>query len=163
MPSLLALDVSTSTGFAFFAGPDSMPKCGTWKVPKSWDIEDYGKRLAAFHNWLCDMLTTFQPDILAWESPVIPRAGMRDLKTSEHIMRTLIGLASVAELVGELRQIRCYEVHVATAKKMLAGHGRAEKHEMVSAAIGKGFSIADHHQADATAVALVVYDMLADD
>ena len=162
MPSLLSLDCSTSVGWSFWTSADAMPRCGTWKAPKSWSIEDYGKRFQHFHDWLCDMLTTMQPEMLAFEGPVIPRAGMRDLKTSEHIMRTLIGLVSVAELVANLRGIRCFEVHVSTAKSVLTGNGRADKTDMIAEAVKRGWPVGDDHQADACAVALVVYDMLGE-
>lgn len=163
MPSLLSLDCSTNVGWSFWTSADAVPRCGTWKAPPSWSIEDYGKRFKAFHDWLCDMVTTMQPDMLAFEGPVIPRAGMRDLKTSEHIMRTLIGLVSVAELIANLRGIRCFEVHVSTAKISLAGNGRADKNDMVIAAVNRGWPVANDHEADSCAVALTVYDMLSDE
>lgn len=154
MPSVLALDCSTFVGWAYFSADGAAPKCGTWKAPKAWAVEDYGLRFAKFHNWLADMLTTFRPDALAFESPVLPR-GSQGLVTTEHTLRTLIGLVSVAELVTHLRGVRCFEVNVATAKKMLTGNGRAEKADMVIAATSRGFDVGDDHQADACAVGLV--------
>ncbi len=147
-------------GHAYFASADALPKCGTWKMPAAWSIEDYGKRFSAFHNWLCDMLTTLEPEVLAFEGPILPRAGFGMVST-EHTLRTLIGLVSVAELVANLRGIRCFEVNVATAKKALTGNGRAEKRDMVVEATRRGWSVRDDHQADACAVAVVVFDMLA--
>lgn len=156
MRSVLALDCSTHVGWAFFASPGAAPYCGTWRAPAAWSAEDYGGRFAKFHDWLCDMLTTYTPDVLAFESPVLPR-GSSDFQTTEHTLRTLIGLVSVAELVGKLRELRVKEVNVATAKKTLTGNGRAEKDDMVIAATNRGFDVADHHQADACAVGLAVY------
>lgn len=159
MPSLLALDCSTFVGFAFFSAPDARPKCGTWKAPKAWVIEDYGRRFAAFHDFLADTLTTMQPDALAFESPILPR-GTMSMQTTEHTLRTLIGLVSIAELIARLREVRCLEVNVATAKKALTGNGRAEKSDMVAAATNRGWAVADDHQADACAVALVAMETL---
>ncbi len=151
---VLGLDCSTQVGWSYFSADGAVPRCGTWKAPPSWSAEDYGTRFAKFHDWLCDMLTTMQPDVLAFESPVLPRGSMNML-TTEHTLRTLIGLVSVAELVAQLRGVRCFEVNVATAKKMLTGNGRAEKPDMVIAATNRGFPVADDHQADACAVGLV--------
>lgn len=158
MTSILALDCSTHVGHAFFADVGAKPILGTWKAPKSWSMEDYGKRFHAFHNWLTDMLTTFNPDILAFEGPVMMRGP--NANTTEHTIRTLIGLVSVAELVAALRGIRCFEVNVATAKKELSGNGRAKKDEMIIAATRRGYEVANDHEADAIAVALVVFGML---
>ena len=124
-------------------------------------MEDYGKRFAAFHDWLCDMLTTFEPEVLAFEGPVLPRGG-GSFQTTEHTLRTLIGLVSVAELVANLRGIRCFEVNVSSAKLALTGNGRAEKRDMVIAATERGWAVADDHQSDACAVALVVWDQLGE-
>lgn len=159
---LLSLDCSTVLGWSYWASAESIPRCGTWKAPKAWAIEDYGPRFKAFHDWLCDMITTFDPQVLAFEGPVMPRGGGGSFQTTEHTMRTLIGLVSVAELVANLRGLRCFEVNVATAKKRLAGHGRAEKSEMLLMATNLGYPCADDHQADACAVALVVYDQLGE-
>jgi Holliday junction resolvasome RuvABC endonuclease subunit len=151
---VLALDCSTSVGWAFFKAHGAAPMCGTWKAPSTWSIEDYGSRFAKFHDWLCDMLTTLEPNVLAFESPVLPRGSM-DFPTTEHTLRTLIGLVSVAELVAKLRGVRCREVNVSTAKKALTGNGRAQKSDMIVAATNRGFGVADDHQADACAVGLV--------
>lgn len=160
MPKVLALDCSSSVGWCFFASADAVPKCGTWKMPKSWSPQAYGKRFVALHHWLADMLTRYEPDVLCWESPILPRAGMGDLKTSEDILRTLVGLATICELVAELREIRTMEVHVATAKKRLTGNARAQKQDMIVAATRLGFPVSDDHQSDAAAVGLVAYDFL---
>lgn len=153
---VLSLDCSTSVGWAFFPAHGAPPRCGTWKAPGSWSPEDYGPRFLAFHDWLADMLTTFEPDVLAFESPVLPRGSM-SLQTTEHTLRLLIGMAAIAELVAQLREVTCVEVNVATAKKALAGNGRADKGDMLAAANARGFAVRDHHQADACAVGIVAY------
>lgn len=153
---LLALDTSTFVGWALFPADGAAPTCGTWRAPAAWSADDYGGRFKSFHDWLCDMLTTLEPDMLAFESPVLPRGSM-NLQTTEHTLRMLIGMAAIAELVAKLRAVPCVEVNVATAKKALSGNGRAEKADMLAAATQRGFACKDHHQADACAVALVAY------
>lgn len=153
---LVALDIATQVGWAYFPADGAAPKCGTWKVPGAWAADDYGARFSRFHSWLCDVLTTFEPAALAFESPVLPRGSM-NLQTTEHTLRTLIGMAAVAELIATLRGLRCLEVNVSTAKKAFTGNGRAEKADMMAAASRRGFGVQDHHQADACAVGLVAY------
>lgn len=157
---VLALDASTYVGWAFFFSEGDRPICGTWRAPAV-TVEDYGARFSRFHDWLCGMLTVHAPDVLAFESPVLPRGGM-SFATTEHTLRTLIGLVSVAELVANLRGIRCCEVNVSTAKKRLTDNGRAEKPDMIVAATRLGYPVGDSHQADACAVALVAYDSLSE-
>lgn len=161
MPSLLTLDCSTSVGWSYWTSADAKPRCGTWKAPKAWSMEDYGKRFGAFHHWLCDMVTTFEPEVLAFEGPVLPRGG-GSFQTTEHTLRTLIGLVSVAELVANLRGLRCFEVNVSSAKLALTGDGRAQKNDMIIAATQLGYEVANDHEADAIAVALVVWHQLGE-
>lgn len=78
----------------------------------------------------------------------------RDVATqAQSVLRNRRKVA--AELVAKLRDIRCFEVNVATAKKVLTGNGRAEKADMVIEATRRGFDVTDDHQADACAVGLV--------
>jgi len=156
---LLALDTSTHVGYAYFSAPDVKPVCGTWRAPKSWSPEDYGKRFKAFHDWLCDMVTTFDPEVLAFEGPFLPR-GSSSFSSTEHTLRTLIGLASIAELIANLRSLRCFEVNVSTAKLALTGNGRAEKKDMIVAATRRGWPVSNDHESDACAVAMVAYQAL---
>ena len=130
-------------------------------MPKSWAPDEYGYRFKAFHDWLCDMLTAHNPDVLAFEGPVMIRGP--NASTTEHTIRTLIGMVSIAELVANLRGIRCFEANVATCKKRLTGDGRAQKNDMIVAATQLGYAVANDHEADAIAVALVVFDQLSED
>lgn len=86
------------------------------------------------------------------------------MNTTEDILRLLIGLASVAELVAHLRNIRCFEVHGSKVKMTLAGTGRIPSKDkprvMVAAAHARGYMVGDDHQADSCGVALTVYSDL---
>ena len=104
----------------------------------------------------------FQPDIIAMEGPYIPRGSSSQFST-EHTLRLLIGLATITELVAKLREVKCYEINVSSAKAFFTGNGRAEKRDMVAEAWRRGWEVGDDHQADAIAVACVVFDMLEGD
>src|SRR5262249_15290390 len=105
-----------------------------------------------------DKLEVDRPSVLAWEEPIRPRFGSR-MNTTLDTVKLLQGLAAIAELTG----VRCgirrrIEVPTATAKKKLARHGHADKDMMIAAAVRMGITVADEHQADALAVALVAYE-----
>ena len=157
MPSLLALDSSTRCGWSFWPSAKGPTLFGTWRAPKA---QEYGPRFRAFHDWLCDQVTDLEPDILAFESPLSGGA----LQTSEDVVRLLMGLASIAELVAELRGLRCFEVHNSTVKLRLAGTGRIPSKDkpriMMAAAHAQGMMVDDDHQADSCGVALEVYATL---
>lgn len=159
---VLGLDLSTRTGFAVFYGND-LPKCGTFKLPKVWDPDDYGTRGWALMQWLEGMISQYRPDLVALESPFIPLrpqkaegiAGPATFVTTAQTLRLQITLAAVIETTCKKHGIKCVEVSSVTAKKELTGNGRAEKRDMVIAATRRGWRVADDHQADACAVALV--------
>lgn len=156
MPSLLCLDASKYVGHAFFASADALPMCRTWVAKGLWNSDDYSPYFLAFETWLIEMLTVLQPDILAFESPiVVPRRDGRG--SDENNVRRLIGIVSIAELVAARRGIRCYEVHNQTSKAFVGASVRKDKNAMIVAMTNRGFSVADHNQADAAALGLVVY------
>lgn len=153
---VLALDISTSVGWALFAGEKRVPRLGTWRAPPA-QVGDYAKRCVAFETWLNDFTCLDKPDVLAFESPIFVKWSS-DLATNEHTIRTLIGLATVAEMVAWRLKVRALEVHSQTAKKRLTGNGRAKGDDMIVAAVKLGFVVANDHEADAIAVGLCAYD-----
>jgi Holliday junction resolvasome RuvABC endonuclease subunit len=152
---LLALDMSVNVGWVLFDRPGELKARGTESLEGS---RDHGERFNAFFIWLLAKIEVQQPDVLAWEEPIRPRFGSR-MNTTMQTVKLLQGLAAIAELTavrcGVLRRIG---VPTATAKKKLAGHGHADKHMMIGAAVRMGIIVADEHQADALAVALCAYE-----
>ena len=124
-----------------------------------WNSDDYAPYFLAFETWLNGMLDVMQPDIFAFESPiVVPRRDGRG--SDENNVRRLIGIVSVAELICARRKTPCYEVHNQSAKAFVGMPRGKDKNGMIVAMTQKGFSVADSHQSDACAVALVVYDQI---
>lgn len=177
---LLGLDLSTRTGWAWFESPDAVPVCGTERLPKAFDPEDYAARTWPLMQWL-DRFIEAHPsiEIIAFESPFIPMGSQKDkdthgpdakktFVTTAQTLRLQISLASTIETVAKANDLRCFEVATQSAKLALTGHGRVPKdakdwdwgREMVIAATRLGWRVADDHQADACAVAKVVHAML---
>jgi Holliday junction resolvasome RuvABC endonuclease subunit len=113
-------------------------------------------------KWLEGMIAKWKPDLIVFESPWIPRtpkpnAKPSKIKTTPQVLRGQITWAAVIETTAAKHGIECREVESVSAKKVMTGRGRLEdkKRDMVNAALARGFRVADDHQADACAVAMV--------
>lgn len=143
MRSILALDLSTATGWA--AGrPDGSPRFGTQRFPGG---EDLGRSLQAFEDWLVGMIAVEQPAVVVFEAPIL-NGGKTSLATA----RLLYCLAGLTELVCRKAQVQCREANLMTVKKFWAGSGRADKPAMIAAAKRYGFDVRNPDEADAVAV-----------
>lgn len=170
MTSVLSLDCSKFVGWAFFrSADDKSPKCRTWQAKDTWLSEDYGNYFAETEAWLLDMLTTFGPDVLAFESPILmPKREGRG--SDEQQVRRLVGVVAVIEKVAHQKAIRCFEVHNQVAKSFMGVAGRRPenmtkqeyKDRMLNAVTALGYYCGDNHQADAVAIARVVYSDLGE-
>lgn len=155
---LLALDLSTHVGYAFYHERTAVPMLGTWDADNACRLlaqrGEFGALFHAYDCWLQDTLR-LMPDVLAFEAPILPR-GRTFQKT--RAIRMSYGLAEITERIAWTRGLRCLECHPATVKVRLAGHGKARKHTMIAAATRLGLDVATEHEADAVGVALVAYD-----
>jgi crossover junction endodeoxyribonuclease RuvC len=137
---ILALDLSSRVGWA--CGPvDGEPHFGVKVIGKPG--ESIGKFASLFDDWLADLITSEEPTIIVFESPILPRA------TRPETARKLMGLAWHTELVAHRREIECREVQIQSVKKFFAGNGRAGKAEMIAAARRRGWKVTDDNIADA--------------
>jgi Holliday junction resolvasome RuvABC endonuclease subunit len=157
---LLALDISTNVGWALFASRRAKPRLDTWHAPPAM-AGHHGRRLAMFEEWLRDKVVMLKPELVAFESPIFVKWSS-DLATTEHTIRLLSAMAGMAEFVCHRAAVRCLEVHSQTAKRALAGNGRAKKDQMIAAAVKAGFDVANDHEADACAVALAAYEHIGE-
>lgn len=159
MTSILSLDVSKYCGWSYFKSADAKPQCRTWIAEGLWNSDDYSPYFVAFEEWLMNMIQVFQPDVVAWESPIIlPRRDGRG--SDENNVRRLIGIVSIAELVCARLRIRCFEAHNQTCKAFVGVSRFKDKNAMIVAMTERGYEVADQHQGDACAVALVVFSQL---
>lgn len=143
---VLALDIASNVGFAVGAA-GSAPIVGTYRLPKSFDPNDFGQRFVAFDRWLTETLEVHQPRVVAFEEPIAPR-GVNMLSNWSTI-RFLIGLVAIAELVAHGFGCETTEANVSTVKKHWAGNGRADKADMIAACFRLGWKVANDHEADA--------------
>lgn len=65
---VLALDISTSCGWAFGCPGDAMPEWGVWELPGP--AETFGRRFNAFENVVLDAFDRHQPTVVYVERPI---------------------------------------------------------------------------------------------
>jgi crossover junction endodeoxyribonuclease RuvC len=141
---ILTLDLSGSTGWSC-GDSDGEPRYGTLTLPKTGD--DVGRYLLAFDEWFRAMLAVEHPAVVVFEAPIY-----REGKTAIATARKLMGLASHTEYVCALLSVRCSETHIGTIKAFFAGHGRAEKADMMATARLYGWAPRNDHEADALGI-----------
>lgn len=154
---LLALDLSTHVGWAFFAHRKAQPLLGTWHAPvrPKANRDDFAPMYVDFEMWLVHMLARHGPHVLAFEAPILP--SLRTFQ-KQRAIRMSYGFACLTEKVARLEHLRCVECHPSTVKVALAGNGKATKRQMTSAAVRRDFIVATEHEADACGVALVAFE-----
>lgn len=150
---ILGLDFGTHTGAAYGepgAAPDRIV-AETWPLPAG-DGADVGAFMHELRRRLDDRLGRGITTVV-FEAPYV--AQHRDhrghVAYSPNQLRRAFGAAAVCEEVCFARGVRVVEAVTVTLKKEFAGHGRADKADMVPAARRRGFDIANHHEADAVA------------
>lgn len=156
MRKMLCLDLATTTGWACApvdVASVSEIRHGTKTMPKTGD--DIGRFLFDYDEWLNAMIDVEDPAIIVYEAPILSSG-----KTTPATARKLMGLGSHTEFVCESRGVMVREINLATVKKSFAGHGHADKEQMVAAAERAGFVVKDDNDADACALwatALKIY------
>lgn len=154
---LLALDLSTSTGFALMER-GKPPLLGTFLLPKV-PPGDYARRYSALWRWLHDMRATHGFVALAWERPVVPKRkdGTTDALNE---LEYLITLAGICRLFAGEHHLPHTHISWQDVKIALTGSKFADKTQMIAAAMKMGWKPADDHQADAAGVGVAAMAIL---
>src|SRR5579863_10156775 len=125
--TVLALDLASRVGWAV-GTPDTPWRYGTFDLSHTSD--DYGKMSSAFSLWLADMISTYEPKLIAIESNFFRGSN------SYH----LSGLVWDAHRVAYLRDVKRTEFPPTQIKRFAAGDGTARKRMMIEWAERQGFS-----------------------
>lgn len=150
MTSVLALDLSTKTGFCH-DGPNGRPVWGL-KLLKVDDWQKLGPARTRFRRWLIDLCAVVRPDVIAFEAALIFGGHGGKIKTSAQIVRNQIGLADHAEQIADEIGARCVECTNSEIKAHWAGTARADKSAMCVMARRMGCDIYDDNIADSVAL-----------
>lgn len=139
---ILALDISTKTGWAYGHPSTRLTKPaaqGLWDLGGM--IPSIAKPGAALADSLADAFEVMQPSLLIIEAP---------LAKQQSTARLLLGLAYVAELVAYRWSVRCREEMPQTVRKQIMGRGNGwKKPDIVSWVQARGIQTTDHNVADA--------------
>jgi Holliday junction resolvasome RuvABC endonuclease subunit len=142
-PMLVSLDLSGKTGWTS-GYVHQRPLFGTeiFKAPPT----DVGTFMQVFNRWLLAIIKQTNPEIVIFESPILPRQAR--LTT----LRRLYGMAALVQLHCAEQQIRCEEAQPSTIKQFWTGDGWAKKPAMIEMAMARGYRVTDDNQADALAL-----------
>ena len=102
-------------------------------------ISDYGARGFHFHQWLADMIVEHRIGFLVCEACV----------AKGFAAYVLDGLSFTAQTVAYAHDIKRKTVAPTTLKKWATGSGKANKQDMMDAAVRLGFTPVDDNEADA--------------
>ena len=144
-PTILALDLGTTTGWALRAH-DGLITSGTVSFRPS-RYDGGGMRYLRFTNWLTELDQLSGPIAAIWYEEVRRHAGTDAAHVYGGLMATLTAWA-------ELRGVPYQGVPVGTIKIHATGKGNAPKEAMIAAARARGFAPADDNEADALAILL---------
>lgn len=155
--TILALDIATSTGWAY-GRPGETPRYGSqsWAAKAGETAADDGTVGAAATRWLHSFMTIDKPDLLIYEAPL--GAGGRSSKgSSERTTRRLLGLTFLIETVGVLKGVpssMICEANVQTVRKHFVGQARPAdgKAAVMARCRQLGWAPRTHDEGDALAL-----------
>jgi hypothetical protein len=148
-PTILALDLGTSTGWALRA-PDGLITSGTVSFRPS-RYDGGGMRYLRFTNWLTELDQLSGPIAAIWFEEVRRHLGTDSAHVYGGLMATLTAWA-------ELRGVPYQGVPVGTIKQHATGKGNAGKDAVIAAMRSRGFRPTDDNEADALAILLWALD-----
>lgn len=99
---LLALDVATSTGYAYGA-PGSKPTVGHFVLPPTGD--NLGRALALYIRWLNTLIEQRLITKVVFEAPILPK------KPNFKMVRKLMSLAGATEYVAHVNKCDPTEIN----------------------------------------------------
>lgn len=144
---ILALDQATITGWAVIEDDGNVIDSGTWALAdRKRTGESRGMRYIRFRHELLKAITMYQPEMICHEQTLLRGGAATEIANG---LKALI-LETAAEKGLE---VTC--VHTTELKHFATGNGRAEKEEMVKAALGlSGRLPRDDNEADALLIGL---------
>lgn len=146
----LALDISkTRTGYAV-DDTDGRPRAGSFDAAKGLPN---GKAGAAYSRFLCRLIERERPDLIAYETPILP---VRDPKTpiTMKTVGPLVGLVFLTETIAASYRIDVTDKGASSVRKYFLGEGRPKnrKDAVQERCRILGWAFRNHDEADAMAI-----------
>lgn len=153
---ILALDLSSWSGWAYGCRNDPQPVSGTWRLAPG----SLGRLLASFENELEDAITLHRPGLIMAEAPLPPTA-----RSNAATWRQQLSLAGCAECAAYRHSIPFREQAASTMRTLILGTCRfpaGNSKAVVMAHMDKlGWRVADHNAGDACVVWLYAVKKLS--
>ena len=150
-PVLLALDVATTTGFAFGRVRDERPTFGHHRCAPPGASS--GEAFLGFSRWLVDLISVCAPSVIFYEAPLSAEALTG--RTNRETMFRLIGMAAHVHTVAQGRGVyRVERANVSQVRSFFIGKAlkrRDAKRATVAQARTLGCDVSDDNAADAIA------------
>ena len=138
--TVLALDLSTRTGWAF-GSAGSGPVHGVWLLGK---MSEGGRVFSCLMASLQDAIAVHQPDLVIMEAPLPPQA-----QTAANTARLQFGLAAHVETVCFEHGVRLEEERAGDVRRAVLGTFRADKSTIIEWCQRQGWTPAEDNDADA--------------
>ena len=142
-PTILALDLGTTTGWAIRAASDPITHGFITFRPQR--FEGGGMRYLRFKRWLTELKATSGDINAVYFEEVRRHAGVDAAHVYGGLMATLTAWC-------EHHNIPYQGVPVGTIKKHATGKGNAGKDDVIAAMRNRGHSVVDDNEADALAL-----------
>lgn len=142
---ILALDVSSARTGAAVGDATAPPRTFSRKFDGG-----RGKVGAEFARWLRDLMMLENPDLVAFEAPLI--AGRQNNAATA---RMLIGLALSVETACYIKSTHCIEANIQAWRKVFLGTGRPDDPKRAALEMCKSIGLdvgGEHDRADAVGV-----------
>jgi len=155
MPGILALDISSRTGFAYGTPESQAPITGVWRLPRIDLRETQASAYGALLRNLVKLNQQHKFDGFAFEAPLPTHAHTKgDTQKSAALSESLLGLAAVADAFAACFNIPARRWNVQTVRARFCGHGRPEdgKGAVLAACARLRWPVIDDNAADAAAV-----------
>lgn len=149
---ILALDLSSKTGWAA-PGPDrSKPVGGVLKIP--FDENDNGEAFADLRDGIARLINLNSPTHVAIEAPVpvTSHGRIENLVDKASTVRFLLGTVAIAEEIAWRAGIECVEGRVNEVRPFFCGRGEHSKGAVQARCQQLGWSFQDDNEADAKAL-----------
>jgi hypothetical protein len=121
--AVLALDLATTTGWAWHRPGMSRPFFGAFRLPG--DARETGRACYALERWLRDMFVMMRPD--GGISHFFYEAQHVGPNLNIDVLYKLIGLGATVEKFAYQAKGRCYRVNIAEWRKHFLGKGSGFK------------------------------------
>lgn len=148
---ILTLDLAKQTGWAVLTDGGRI-----LSGHRTFEEDEFSDLALAFHDWLENLITSHEPDLVAYEAPVVKHP---------HATKILVGLSWLTILLCVKRGIKCIPVVNTKVKKHFVGrvYGKKEKpYPGIVEAEKRGWSPRSTDEADALAILSYVLHTSAD-